>query len=137
MNEIREPFNPNEGAIGGFPIIDGAYDVATYANFFMSIGPTMFESWCSDQALQIERQRDIKKAGLETRKALAIPPEMMSFARFSLMPETYNGGVIQWPGVPPEALRKIVRENLAPQTIINMRVDDVLRYASYSTHPWK
>lgn len=134
---VRDPFNPNEGEIGGFPVFQQAYDIDTYARFFMSIGPTLFENWVNDQAVQIERQRDIAKAGLETRKALAIPPEMMSFARFSLMPETYNGGVIQWPGVPPEALRKIVRENLAPETIINMRVDDVLRYAGYSTHPWK
>lgn len=135
----KEPFNPNEGTEpGGFPIIEQAYDIATYSNFFMSVGPTIFEQWCNNQAREIQSHQDILKAGgLEMRKALAIPPEMQSFARFSLMPETYNGGVIQWPGIPPEALRKIARENLAPLTIIGLRQDDVLNYSDYSAHPWK
>jgi hypothetical protein len=33
----------------------------------------------------------------------------------SLMPDTaINGGVIQWPGIVPDALRKVARENVAP-----------------------
>ena len=72
-----------------------------------------------------------------TSKAVAAPPGMMPFGRISQMPDTYNAGVLQWPGIPPEALRKIVRENIAPQMIIGMRCDDVLRYSQLSTHPWK
>lgn len=139
MSQImaREVFNPNEGPEeGGFPVFEDAFDVATYANFFMNIAPTPFESWCTNQAVQLDSARKSRLEGLETKKAIALPPEMQSFARFSLMPEQWNGGIVQWPGIPPDALRKVVRENLAPQVIINMRVDDVLRYAHYSAHPW-
>ena len=139
-NEVRTPYNPNEGDDqGGFPVFDQAFDVATYTNFFMSVAPTMFEQWCNTQATEISHQKSVLKApdGRIVKKALAVPPEMQSFATFSLMPETYNGGVVQWPGIPPEALRKIARECLAPQVIINMRCGDVLRFADYSSQPWK
>jgi hypothetical protein len=112
-------------------------DIDTYAHFFMQTLPTQFESWCRDQTREIDIQKSEARSHDALRKAIAIPPEMQSFARFSLLPETYNGGVIQWPGIPPEALRKTVRENIAPQVIINMRVDDVLKYCVRSTHPWK
>lgn len=133
------PFNPNadDGTPAGFPVYDHIISAEQYAQFFTNIGPTQFEAWCAQQARDIDVVKSQAKEGHLLRKALAVPPEMQSFTRFSLMPETYNGGVIQWPGIPPEALRKIARENLAPQVIINMRVDDTLRYSTLSTHPWK
>lgn len=137
---VQEPFNPNVGGDGaiGFPVYPNIYSAEQYAQFFMSVSPTQFENWCSTQVSDILAYRstgnDLTKS---VRKALALPPEMQSFVRFSTMPEGYNGNVIQWPGIPPEGLRKVARENLAPQVIINMRTDDVLRYAVRSTHPWK
>lgn len=137
-----DPFDPNDGAVsGGFPIIESIRDIDSYANFFTNLAPTMLEQWSQRQVQELTHYRQERKAAIEkgivAQKALALPPEMMSFATYSVMPETHNGGVINWPGLPPDSLRKIVRENLAPQTIINMRVDDCLRYAQRSTHPWK
>ena len=73
------------------------------------------------------------------KKALSPPPSAFSYARISTMPDYYNRGVIQWPGLPPTSLKKIARENLAPIVIIGMRTDDILRYASLSrrSEPWK
>lgn len=70
-------------------------------------------------------------------KALSAPPQMFSYARAAYMPDPQNKGVLQWPGIAPEAIRKIVAENIAPQLIIGQRVDDVLRYANLSSHPWR
>jgi hypothetical protein len=74
----------------------------------------------------------------EAAKASIGPPMgIFSFGKISYMPEAYNSGVLQWPGIAPEALRKIVRENVAPQMIIGMRCDDVLRYSQLSSQPWQ
>lgn len=73
----------------------------------------------------------------ELVKSLNTPPSSLAMSRISYMPETYNKGVLQWPGIAPEALGKIVKENLAPQLIIGMRVDDVMRYSQVSEQPWR
>lgn len=133
-----EMFNPNTSDSGdtlGFPQIPNVASVDDYARAFMTVSPTRFEQWCEDNAQQIKAQKSTGESSIQ--KALSMPPEMQSFARIALLPEQWNSGVLQWPGIPPEALRKIVRENLAPQTIINMRTDDVLRYCDHSSHPWK
>jgi hypothetical protein len=130
-----EPFNPNGGEAGGFPVYEHAYDIDSYARAFAGMNlpePSQFQRWVTGLT------DDIVKAKSEgIAKALTMPPEMVSFARISMLPEVHNGGVQQWPGMPPEALRKVVRENLIPQTIINLRVGDVLRYQKLSKHPWK
>lgn len=140
---LVEPYDPNSDEDGkgvGFPVFNGVTSIEQYANAFMNVSPSLFEQWCSQQVTDFDNQRT-RLQNLPTEKAiskaLSLPPEMQSFVRFSLMPEGYNGNVIQWPGIPPEGLRKVARENLAPQLIINMRVDDVLRYSNRSTHPWK
>lgn len=104
-----------------FPVIDNAFTVDQYAMFFT----------------EIQEPRNAWAERLVMNKALSLPPEMQAFTKLSTIPSGRAGNVIQWPGLPPEALRKIVRENLAPQMIINLRVSDVLRYAELSTHPWK
>ena len=71
------------------------------------------------------------------KASIAPPPTAFSFGRISYMPEAYNSGVLQWPGIAPEALRKVVRENVAPQMIIGMRQDDVIRYSQLSSQPWQ
>ena len=69
-------------------------------------------------------------------KGLAAPPQEFSYSRISSMPSTFSEGVIQWPDLSPQAYRKVVQTNLTPQMIIGNRVDDVLAYASPSTHPY-
>lgn len=72
-------------------------------------------------------------------KSISPPPSSFQFARISNMPDIYNKGVIQWPGIPPASIAKIARENIAPLMIINMRQDDVLRYSNHARNdePWK
>ncbi|HVB29877.1 MAG TPA: hypothetical protein VNG91_08720 [Terriglobia bacterium] len=70
-------------------------------------------------------------------KALSPPPSAFSFGTMSYMPDPQNGGLLPWPGIPPESLQKIARENLAPEMIVATRIADVLRYSHQSSHPWK
>src|SRR3954452_18624334 len=125
-NEPPVPFDPNQGEPkGGFPTYPNVYDIETYSRFFGGLGvaePSQFERWIADMGSEIQKSQSVQKA-------TSLPPEMQSFTRFSLLPEVHNGGVQMWPGIPPEALRKVVRENLIPQVIIGLRVSDVLRYA--------
>lgn len=73
-----------------------------------------------------------------TGPGLGTPPTAFSYGSMSYMPDNaVNGGIIQWPGLSPDSLKKVVRENVAPQLIIGTRVDDVLRYAELSTDIWK
>jgi len=67
----------------------------------------------------------------------AVPPAMQSYSSMSYQPEQYTSGTLTWPGIPPQSISKIVQDNLAPQLILGMRVDDVLSYAQHSTQPWK
>lgn len=146
MNNFGTPFDPNsfneKEEEGAWPVYENAYDAESYARVFAQVVPTLMQQWSETAVAEIQDTQKNGGAvdvlgGKAIRKAPGLPPGMQSFARFSLLPETYNGGVIQWPGFPPEAIRKVVRENIAPQTIINMRVDDVLNYSTRSTHPWK
>jgi uncharacterized protein YbdZ (MbtH family) len=82
---------------------------------------------------------DLKKAYesgiVEAAKALgATPPQAMSYARLSFMPDPANAGLMQWPGMQPESLRKVAREQLLPQMVIRSRVTDLRRYSCLSTH---
>lgn len=71
-------------------------------------------------------------------KSIAAVPSAFTYGTLSLLPDTAaNGGLIQWPGINPDSLRKIVRENIAPQMIIGMRIDDVLRYSQLSDQNWR
>lgn len=75
--------------------------------------------------------------GGSVAKALGMAPQMMSFGAISYMPDGYDSNLLQWPGIAPESLGKVARENLAPQLIIGMRCDDVLRYSQLSTQIWR
>ena len=70
-------------------------------------------------------------------KAISPAPSALSYARMTYMPEQTNSGVLPWPGISPESIRKIVTENIAPHLIIGMRCDDVIRYSTLSTHNWR
>lgn len=77
------------------------------------------------------------KASKALGKAVDIPASFLTFGRMTYMPDSTASNVLPWPGVHPEALRKIVQENVAPNLIIGMRVDDVINYSQHSAHLWK
>ena len=89
-------------------------------------------------AMQVNASQGPRNQLDETAKALGISvPQAYSYANFSFMPDAGNWGLMQWPGVNPESLRKITRENVAPQMIMAMRRADFARYAPVSTRPWE
>lgn len=74
---------------------------------------------------------------LEAAKALGSEvPQAFSYASMSFMPDPTNYGLVAPPGLPPESLRKISRENIAPQMVIRSRVTDLARYSGLSSHLW-
>ena len=66
-----------------------------------------------------------------------VVPTAYSYGHIAYMPDTTSNGVIEYPGIQPSALRKVVKENVAPQLIIGMRTADVLRYSQLSDNLWK
>ncbi|MDE3023539.1 MAG: hypothetical protein KGI54_17095, partial [Pseudomonadota bacterium] len=128
LKEVK-PFDPNEGAADlatPWPTLDHVYSAADYVSAIMPETPSTmgFIAKSVNEAVVIAKATDL-------------PPSMTSFTTMTLMPEVHNGGVLQPPGIPFESLRKVVRDNVAPQMIINQRVADVQRYANLSSHPWK
>jgi len=81
----------------------------------------------------------VKSNIIEAAKALGanVPPSAYSFATLSMMPDSGNSGLLPWPGIAPESLRKIRQENIAPQLVIRSRVADLARYSRLSTHLWE
>lgn len=159
------PFKINEGAEEGkgirFPELPGniaAVDVASYAYYFEKMfGGMGSPIEAAAQALDADAKYNYSKAIVsdnargdiahraaaikanpELAKSLKTVPSAFAYGRMTYMPDSaVNGGVIQWPGINPDSLRKIARENVAPQLIIGMRVDDVIRYSQYSDQLWR
>lgn len=154
----KSDFDINEGAASDgmrLPSLDSAalpgeaasqiralstVDIATYARIFENFvganftDPNSLDSVAKALGVSAPRYESVDSVA----KALNAPPSAFNFGRISYMPDSaVNGGVMQWPGLAPDALKKIVRENVAPQLIIGTRVDDVLRYGELSTHLWK
>jgi hypothetical protein len=80
---------------------------------------------------------DIEYSLTLAAKALNTPPQSYSYARIAYMPDVSNSGLLQWPGINPDSLRKIARDNLLPMLITNARVSDLARYSQPSTVPWR
>lgn len=79
----------------------------------------------------------VKSNIMEAAKALGSEvPQAFSYSTMSFMPDPTNYGLVQWPGLSPEALRKISRENIGPQMVIRSRVTDLARYSGLSSHLW-
>jgi hypothetical protein len=148
-------FNPNEGVEAGenralFPSIPGnvaATDLEGYATYFERVLGRGNENPILEAAKSLgaseARYESIKAisataVSADVVKALRVSPSAFAFGRMSYMPDSaINGGVVQWPGISPESLKKIARENVAPQLIIGMRVDDVIRYSQWSDQIWR
>ena len=65
------------------------------------------------------------------------PPALTTFATLTTMPNAYNQGIAQPPGIPFAILKKLADEHFLPKVIIQQRVADIMRYAEPSTQPWK
>ena len=137
------PFDINEGAEGFrlpnvLPGNTPVLDFETYAQFFETLAgrDDPVRSLANFFGINPPAYEKFKAAPVS--KALGTVPNTFTYGRMSYMPDAAtNGGVIQWPGINPDSLRKVARENVAPQLIIGMRVDDMLRYSNYSDHPWR
>lgn len=82
--------------------------------------------------------KGIDNSIVEAAKALgAAVPSALPYAKISFLPDPANYGLMEWPGIQPESLRKIAQENLLPQMIIRSRVTDLRRYSQLSTHIWR
>jgi hypothetical protein len=122
----REPFDANQGdsavrlpSAGSIGNVT-ALDHEGYVSFFEGLF------------------KDMGGSGLPAAlKSLNLPPGDFAYGRIEYMPDPNATGVLPWPGIAPEALQKIARENVAPQVVIGMRCDDVQRYSDLSTEIWK
>jgi CRISPR/Cas system-associated protein endoribonuclease Cas2 len=131
---------PVEKSYSGLPSLVGGETLtpSAYADTLMHDSVSMMERGVAGVAWQKGYGGEFIKGMMDDiKKSITAPPSMMSYARISYMPEMHNAGVMQWPGIPPEALAKVVKENIAPQLIIGMRVDDVQRYSQLSNQAWK
>jgi signal peptidase I len=66
----------------------------------------------------------------------ALPPSFQTYATLSYQPDQYYSGTLVWPGIPPSSLTKITQDNVAPNMIIGLRVDDVIGYCDISSQAW-
>src|SRR5215469_3238624 len=137
LNEGADKSNlllPNPPDTAGVIARDAASAIEVYERLFAE---TLQPENGFFAALNALVGKDFKVADDSIIKALNLPPTAFNYARINIMPDPAGFGVIPWPGIAPEALAKIARENVAPQLIIGMRVDDVLRYSKFSDQPWK
>jgi len=130
-----EPFDINK-AIGEdhptarFPVPSTYYDsfVGSADTYLMAMRASMGDV---AKAVESSLQEVAKALGLD------VPPQAYSYATMSFMPDPANAGLLPWPGIPPESLRKVARENIAPQLVTRARVADLARYSGLSTQLWE
>ena len=125
------------------PFDINARDGASGARFPLPESPFQHQVSSLDTYLMAMRASmgDVAKAMegslTEVVKALGVPPQAYSYATASFMPDPANNGLLPWPGIAPESLRKIARENIAPQLVTRARVADLARYSGLSTAIWE
>jgi hypothetical protein len=109
---------PSVTTLGRGPVTSAA----EYAQIFTDAasGKSSFEQFCEGMA-----------------KSLQSAPSLSNFSKLSILPNQYAEDLLNWPGIPPELLVKIVDDSIFPKVIIQQRVADVLRYSERSSHPWK
>lgn len=140
---VAKAFNPNDGEAVRKAIFPNfsqesteTFGAESYLQSANQIAESAIGHRLIDKVVELKQQSILKSFDLLS-KALNIPADFLSFARMSYMPDATSSGILQWPGVHPEAIRKIVRENVGPNLIIQTRLDDVLRYSQLSTHDWR
>lgn len=136
---VREPFQVNKSRGDGLPIARlPTYGTTSSHPLDAQFAITDVDGYLAAIHASIGDQRALIDGSItEACKALgATPPQAMAYARLSFMPDPANYGLMQWPGMQPESLRKVAQENLLPNMIISSRVTDIRRYSCLSTHPW-
>ena len=136
---IRPPFEINKTRGEGIPIARLPMLGIDKANHFGSGAVSDVESYLTTLHASIGDLRSAAEGTIvEAAKALGVaPPQAQAYARMAFMPDPANYGLMAWPGIQPDSLRKVASENLLPQMIIRNRVGDLRRYAQLSTHLWK
>lgn len=130
-----EPFDINKSIADGHPTARFPIPNPGYESFVQSTDAYLMAMRASlgDVARVVESNL------AEVAKALNldVPPQAYSYATMSFMPDPANAGLLPWPGIPPESLRKVARENIAPQLVTRARVTDLARYSGLSTQLWE
>src|SRR5574337_889398 len=108
------------------------------------VGSTSYQQKLDSYSLALSRSMEspetpslLSKTALSAAKALTPPPSAFSFSTMSYMPDPQAGGLISWPGIPPEAIQRLARTTVAPELIISTRIADVLRYSQRASHLWR
>ena len=92
--------------------------------------PAALRDACMDADQYLSTMARVSGLGVDfVGKAQAPVPSAYSYARIAYMPDANASGLMAWPGINPESLRKIVKENLIPRMVINQRKADVYRYS--------
>lgn len=129
------PYDPNEGAEKGtglrLPSSESMFDSPAQAASVINASSYVDTFFATVKSASDSFTNWIGKA------VTAVAPGFLSFARITYMPDQYNSGLLQKPGIAFESLMKIARENIAPQLIIGMRCDDVMRYSTLSDKIWR
>ncbi len=86
---------------------------------------------------EIAKTRSDRATAIAKAVPTRMPPTAATSQVISFMPDPQNNGVIEWPGIAPQQIKKLLRDTVAPQLIIGMRCADVNRYSDLSTHMWK
>jgi hypothetical protein len=135
---VREPFEINKADPAGKPIARlPTLGTQSGNSFGLPFAVKDVEEYHRALHLAIGDFNEVESSISVAAKALgATPPQAMAYSRLSFMPDPANYGLMQWPGIQPESLRKIARENVLPQMVIRSRVADVRRYSSLATHSW-
>lgn len=109
---------------------------------------TAFARFPDAQALTVEQYADafapvFKSQGVEDylqgimKAGLGDTPSMQTFGQLTTLSGNADRGLVPWPDLPPQVLRKLAGENLIIHAVIQQRSLDVDRYAGLSSHPWK
>lgn len=114
-----------------FPTYDTAIDAETYV---AGLSASMPLAGPQGDFLEQAKAMAISKVGVA---GMVDAPEMQTFAKLSMMPNTFYRGLVQWPDLPAATLKKIGTDYMLIHTIVQQRVADILRYAERSSHPWK
>ena len=120
-----QPFSPNRGdtskgnVLMALPPVELRQSLISAEHYLQVMGSAVNEAWNA------------------IGKAAPPVPQAFSYARISYMPDANAAGLMAWPGINPESLRKVARENIVPRMVINQRKADIARYSEISQEPWQ
>ena len=127
---------PPEGRRGAMLPMLGMHKAAPFAAHHL---PRDVDQYLATLHQQIGDIQKSVMGSLDTAaKALSVDvPQAFSYSTMAFMPDPANYGLMQWPGINPETLKKITMENVAARMVIQAREGDLARYSEHSTHAWK